>query len=168
MAQLKLIAIVDMRKISPETDVLGSSAGFIKFYCLNYPTGQIFVEPELALPKDVLMSAVHGLHIHENRYHLGKNGKAAGGHFDPYYTRRHEGPSGRGHLGDLPPVHFDAKTRTAIKQLYLVPRLTASWLECMQGYPVILHEGGDNFSDHPHENGGGFGRMFGGFIKCVQ
>ena len=166
MKHAELIAFVDLRRISSVSDQLGPSAGSIRFYSIN--SSQIMIEPNITLPKNVPMSAIHGLHIHENKFNLGKDGNAAGGHFDPYYTRRHEGPLGHGHLGDLPPVHFDLKTRTSLQLLYLVPRLTPAWVECLDGYPVILHEGGDNYSDHPHLNGGGFGRMFGGFIQCVR
>ena len=51
----------------------------------------------------------HGMHIHENPSCApapkdGKNvaGLAAGGHFDPAHSGRHEGPGKPGHKGDLP------------------------------------------------------------------
>src|SRR6185436_6077480 len=51
----------------------------------------------------------HGFHIHENGscQPTMANGQpvpagAAGGHFDPQHTAKHEGPEGSGHQGDLP------------------------------------------------------------------
>ena len=51
----------------------------------------------------------HGFHIHANGscQPAIKEGKAvaagaAGGHYDPQKTGKHEGPDGAGHLGDLP------------------------------------------------------------------
>ena len=51
----------------------------------------------------------HGFHIHANGscQPAIKEGKAsaaeaAGGHFDPHNTGKHEGPEGAGHMGDLP------------------------------------------------------------------
>lgn len=51
----------------------------------------------------------HGFHIHAEGscQPAIKDGKAvaagaAGGHFDPQHTGKHEGPLGAGHLGDLP------------------------------------------------------------------
>ncbi len=63
------------------------------------------VRPELrALPP-----GKHGFHIHAEGscQPAMKEGKAvaagaAGGHYDPQHTGKHEGPLGTGHLGDLP------------------------------------------------------------------
>ncbi len=51
----------------------------------------------------------HGFHIHAEGscQPAMKEGKAvaagaAGGHYDPQHTGKHEGPLGAGHLGDLP------------------------------------------------------------------
>jgi Cu-Zn family superoxide dismutase len=64
----------------------------------------------------------HGFHIHANGscQPAMKEGKAvaagaAGGHYDPQHTGKHEGPEGAGHLGDLPVlvVNNDGRSRPA-------------------------------------------------------
>src|SRR5664280_143012 len=54
-----------------------------------------------------LSPGMHGFHVHQNAdcNHAMKDGKhvaalAAGGHYDPLKTGKHEGPFGKGHLGD--------------------------------------------------------------------
>jgi Cu-Zn family superoxide dismutase len=42
-------------------------------------------------------------------------GLAAGTHYDPERTGRHEGPTGQGHLGDLPLLSVDAPERRSAK-----------------------------------------------------
>ena len=63
-----------------------------------------------------LTSGMHGFHVHQNgdcgaKMSEGKSvpGLAAGGHYDPRNTGRHEGPYGNGHLGDLPALFVDAE-----------------------------------------------------------
>ena len=81
-------------------------------------------------------------------------GLAAGGHYDPMHTGRHEGPYGDGHLGDLPPLYADADGVSNIP--VLAPRLEVSdvWERS-----IIIHAGGDNFSDFPRPLGGGGARV---------
>ncbi|MEX0758300.1 MAG: superoxide dismutase family protein, partial [Tistlia sp.] len=59
-----------------------------------------------------LPPGAHGFHIHETGSceSSEKDGEivpagAAGGHWDPEGTGRHYGPSGEGHLGDLPVLY---------------------------------------------------------------
>jgi Cu-Zn family superoxide dismutase len=56
-----------------------------------------------------LAPGLHRFHVHDKPdcSHAMKDGKAipalaAGGHYDPANTGKHEGPYGNGHLGDLP------------------------------------------------------------------
>lgn len=46
---------------------------------------------------------------------------AAGGHYDPSDSKRHDTPWGDGHLGDLPPLFVDAEGNA--NQPVFAPRL---------------------------------------------
>ncbi|HYM48554.1 MAG TPA: superoxide dismutase [Cu-Zn] SodC [Burkholderiaceae bacterium] len=109
----------------------------------------------------------HGMHVHENGSCDAKEkdgkmvaGLTAGGHFDPDTAGKHEGPQGKGHKGDLPPlkVAADGSAKTKL----VAPRLKAADLV---GRAIIIHEGGDNFSDQPKPLGGGGARVACGVIK---
>lgn len=109
----------------------------------------------------------HGFHLHENGDCAAKerDGKpvaalAAGGHYDPDKSGRHEGPEGKGHLGDLPPLQVGADG-TASGQI-AAPRLK---LADVQGRALVIHAGGDNFADQPAPLGGGGARIACGVAK---
>jgi Cu-Zn family superoxide dismutase len=126
------------------------------------PYGTIF-SPDLK----GLASGLHGFHVHENPSCAAaeKDGKsipglAAGGHFDPAGTGRHEGPYGEGHLGDLPPLYADQDGHSTLP--VLAPRIKVSDLK---GRSLIIHAGGDNYSDSPQKLGGGGARVACGVIK---
>ncbi len=116
-----------------------------------------------------LEPGVHGFHVHENAScdAAEKDGKtvpaqAAGGHLDPKKTGKHEGPySEQGHLGDLPGLVVAADGTSTYP--VLAPRIKA--LSDVQQHALMIHEGGDNYSDHPKPLGGGGGRMVCGVIK---
>jgi Cu-Zn family superoxide dismutase len=104
-----------------------------------------------------LSQGQHGTHVHQNPNCAAadKDGKmvpglAAGGHFDPDNTGRHEGPTGQGHLGDLPVLYVDAAGRATRNSW--APRLKTTDLA---GRAIIIHAGGDNYSDNPKKLGGG-------------
>lgn len=110
----------------------------------------------------------HGFHIHANGscQPAIKEGKAvaagaAGGHYDPQQTGKHEGPEGRGHLGDLPVlvVNSDGKATRPV----VAPRLKT--LDEVRGKALMVHIGGDNMSDSPQPLGGGGERFACGVIK---
>jgi len=99
----------------------------------------------------------YGFHLHENgscqpamQNGVSVAGLAAGGHWDPDNTGRHLGPFGDGHRGDLSRmvVSADGRTSTAV----VAPRLK---LADLQGHALILHSGGDTYSDEPPLGGGG-------------
>lgn len=99
----------------------------------------------------------HGMHIHENAScePAESNGKmtagmAAGGHLDPAGTKTHAGPEGKGHKGDLPRIRVDAEG--AVKTQLHAPQLKTADLK---GHSVMIHAGGDNYSDNPPMGGGG-------------
>jgi Cu-Zn family superoxide dismutase len=75
-------------------------------------------------------------------------GIAAGEHYDPDGHKSHKGPKGQGHKGDLPLLKGNA---SGIEQTVAAPRLK---LADIKGRSLVIHEGGDNYSDNP-ENGGG-------------
>ena len=119
--------------------------------------------PEL---KD-LTPGIHGFHVHQMPYcgEAMKDGKhvaalAAGGHFDPFGTNKHGGPYGEGHLGDLPFLYVGADGK-AVSPV-LAPRLKVADLK---GRSLMIHAGGDNYSDSPEALGGGGARVACGVIK---
>ncbi|UHQ55064.1 MULTISPECIES: superoxide dismutase family protein [Microbulbifer] len=110
---------------------------------------------------------LHGFHVHQNPScePAEKDGKmvpalSAGGHFDPKQTNRHSFPWGTGHLGDLPAlfVGADGKATSPV----LAPRLKLSDLK---GRALMIHAGGDNYSDEPKALGGGGARVACGVIQ---
>jgi len=114
-----------------------------------------------------LAPGLHGFHLHQNpSCEPGeKNGvKAAaigaGGHFDPKGSNMHGTPWGKGHLGDLPPLYVDPDG--VASEAVLAPRLKMSDLP---GHALMLHAGGDNFSDNPAPLGGGGARVACGVIE---
>ncbi len=114
-----------------------------------------------------LTAGAHGFHIHE-KPDCGagiKDGKpvaglAAGGHYDPSSTKKHAGPAGRGHLGDLPVLVVSADGSAT--QPVTVGRLK---LGDVRNRSLMIHEGGDNYSDDPKPLGGGGGRVACGVIR---
>lgn len=114
-----------------------------------------------------LPPGIHGFHVHENPDCGSMTAKgessaatAAGGHYDPENTGRHEGPYGKGHLGDLPAIYADKEGNASLP--LLAPRLKVSDLA---GRALVIHAGGDNYSDVPEELGGGGARIACGVIE---
>lgn len=103
-----------------------------------------------------LIPGVHGFHIHQNPS-CADHAMAAGGHWDPKKTDKHLGPyNDQGHLGDLPALYVNADGTATIP--VLAPRLKS--IAQIKGHSLMIHEGGDNYSDEPAKAGGGGGRMF--------
>ena len=114
-----------------------------------------------------LPAGLHGFHVHENPScePKEKEGKmtaalAAGGHYDPAKTAKHDLPWGEGHLGDLPALYVDSEGKAT--NPVLAPRLK---LADLSGRALMIHAGGDNHSDHPAPLGGGGARMACGVIQ---
>ena len=113
-----------------------------------------------------LTQGQHATHVHQNP-NCGpaeKDGKivpglAAGGHFDPENTGRHEGSTGQGHLGDLPVLYVGATGRAT--RTMLAPRLKTADLT---GRSIVIHSAGDNYSDEPKKLGGGGSRVACGVV----
>jgi len=107
-----------------------------------------------------LPPGVHGFHVHTNPS-CKNHGMAAGGHLDPNHTGKHLGPyNPNGHLGDLP-VLIVNKNGTATLPI-LAPRLT---VKDIVGHSLMIHAGGDNYSDEPEKLGGGGERIACGVIQ---
>ena len=114
-----------------------------------------------------LPPGLHGLHLHENGScdAAQKEGKmaaaqAAGGHFDPDKSGKHNGPYAVGHHGDLPALYVDSDGKATLP--VLAPRLKMTDLK---GHAFVIHEHGDNYSDSPGPLGGGGGRIACGVAK---
>jgi Cu-Zn family superoxide dismutase len=115
-----------------------------------------------------LPPGLHGFHVHEKAScdpamdpEKGKvmPAQAAGGHLDPHKSGRHNGPTGDGHLGDLPALRVDANGKATSP--VLAPRLGMSDLT---GRSLMIHAGGDNYADKPEKLGGGGGRIACGIV----
>lgn len=108
-----------------------------------------------------LPPGAHGFHIHQKGKCTAlkvkgayQAGLAAGGHFDPHQTHKHLGPSGNGHLGDLPVLWADPQGRA--DHCFVLKALT---LAQIQGRSFIIHQFGDNYKDDPKPLGGGGPRI---------
>jgi len=141
-------AVVEIRAAEPSGP--GAVLGTVTITATPY--GTLFT-PNLS----GLTPGVHGFHVHEhpNCAPMDKDGKpvpslGAGGHYDPAKTGKHLGPYGDGHLGDLPPLVVDAQGKSTLP--VLAPRLK---ITDVKGRSLMVHAGGDNFSDQPEPLGGG-------------
>ena len=108
-----------------------------------------------------LTPGVHGFHLHQ-KPSCADQGMAAGAHYDPQKSNKHDGPyAAKGHLGDLPVliVNKDGTATTPV----LAPRLS---LQKLKGHALMIHVGGDNYADQPEKLGGGGARMACGVIAA--
>ena len=126
------------------------------------PYGLVFTPKLKGLPH-----GLHGFHLHEHgscepAEKEGKSvpGGAAGSHYDPKSSGHHGAPWGDGHLGDLPVLVVDSDGNA--KEPVLAPRLKKSDLK---GRALMIHSGGDNYSDDPKPLGGGGARIACGVIQ---
>ena len=122
------------------------------------PSGLV-IQPNLKQ----LAPGEHGFHVHTNPDCGAADnaaGMAAGGHYDPAKSEKHLGPKGEGHLGDLPALAV-APDGTATQSM------TAGRLKVadVKGRALMIHAGGDNYSDQPKPLGGGGARVACGVIK---
>ncbi len=112
----------------------------------------------------------HGFHLHENpscapaeKDGTMTAGQAAGAHYDPDATKAHKGPGGGGHKGDLPKLVVGEKG--SVKEKLSAPGLK---LEDVMGRSIMIHAGGDNYSDQPAPLGGGGARIACGVIPAAK
>lgn len=145
--------IVTMHWVTSGKD--GKSAGTVTLK--QTKRGVLFVPRLYGLPP-----GDHGFHVHQNPS-CANHGLAAGGHFDPHATEKHLGPHVHGgHLGDLPVLVVNKKGR-AIKPV-LAANFSLKQLLSDKGHSLMIHEGGDNYSDKPKKLGGGGARIVCGKI----
>lgn len=139
----------------------GSNLGTVTFADSKWG---LLITPDLS----DLPPGVHGFHIHakpacgpaENEGKMAA-GFAAGGHLDPAQSKKHLGPfDADGHLGDLPPLVVAADGKATLP--VLAPRLG---VKDVTGHSIMIHEGGDNYSDQPKPLGGGGARIACGVIQ---
>lgn len=131
----------------------GASVGSVQLTDTQYG---LLITPNL---HGLKACSIHGFHVHVNPS-CDDNGMAAGGHLDPNQTNKHLGPyNPNGHLGDLPALTIDSNGNATLP--VLAPRLKVS---DVVGHSLMVHEGGDNYSDTPPLGGGG-ARMYCGVIK---
>lgn len=139
----------------------GASVGTITVS--ETPQGVVFKTDLKGLPP-----GPHGFHVHEGTSCQPSTANnqpvpagAAGGHLDPGHTAKHLGPSGEGHLGDLPVLNV-AADGTA-KESLTAPRIKS--LDAIRGRALMIHAGGDNYSDEPAPLGGGGARIACGILE---
>ena len=97
-----------------------------------------------------LPPGIHGFHVHETPS-CAEKGMAAGAHFDPEHTNEHNGPyEHKSHLGDLPVLVVDQAGKATLPTL--APRFT---LADFKDHALMIHAGGDNYSNNPKLGGGG-------------
>ncbi|MBM3601396.1 MAG: superoxide dismutase family protein [Alphaproteobacteria bacterium] len=142
-------------------DGVGAMVGTLK---LRDTKHGLFIQPLVG----GLTPGAHGFHVHENN-NCGNTapdgakgaGLAAGGHYDPKGTKMHHGPHDKaGHLGDLPVLVADGNGNATVP--VLAPNLTVSQVK---GRAIVIHAGGDNYSDQPAALGGGGARVACGTTK---
>lgn len=148
---------IEMHRVS--TDGIGESIGTITVK--DHEDGVLF-EPEL----EGLETGLHGFHLHKKAScdPAEKDGKmtaaaSAGGHLNPE-GGDHNGPYKKGHLGDLPALYVDDSGQATVP--VLAPRLQYKQLE---GRSLMIHAGGDNYSEEPKPLGGGGARVACGVIE---
>lgn len=124
------------------TDESQKSLGTVTF--TDTPYGLLIV-PNLA----TLPAGLHGFHLHEHA-NCADKGMAAGEHYDPKKTNTHLGPYADGHMGDLPVLYVGTDGFANIPTL--APRLKT---DNLHGLALMVHAGGDNYSDTPPLGGGG-------------
>lgn len=97
-----------------------------------------------------LPPGVHGFHVHQGAF-CSNHGMGAGDHLDPLHTHSHQGPyEGDGHLGDLPVLIVNSQGKATLP--VLAPRLK---LYQIKDHALMIHAGGDNYSNDPKNGGGG-------------
>jgi Cu-Zn family superoxide dismutase len=157
------VAQADYEVTMNAVDIKGVGAPIGTVVVSAAPTGGVLFTPNLTN----LPPGEHGFHVHQfaNCGAKAKDGKMepganAGDHYDPQKSRKHAGPAGAGHLGDLPPLKVSAQGTAT--QPVTAERLA---LKELRNKSIVIHEGGDNMSDQPKPNGGGGTRIACGTIQ---
>lgn len=153
IAATALAANVSIPMYMTAASDVGKSVGAVTIIETKYG---LLITPEL----HGLTPGVHGFHVHQNS-DCSQNGMAAGGHFDPKNTAKHLGPyNDDGHLGDLPALYVNSDGTATVP--VLAPRIMK--IAEIKKHSLMVHEGGDTYSDSPASLGGGGARMECGVI----
>ena len=138
---------VSAAEVSAEVSVIagdhaGTPVGDVRFFDTRYG---LLIFPNL----HGLTPGPHGTHVHQFPDCGAKvaNGQmtpggAAGDHLDPQNTKRHGGPYGNGHLGDLPNLIVEANGTATIP--VLAPRLKVADIV---GHALMIHGEADRYGD---------------------
>jgi Cu-Zn family superoxide dismutase len=141
---------------------LGQKIGEVSF--MDTPSGLLIDVDLQHLPQ-----GEHGFHIHEkpdcgvmaDAQGTPKPALKAGGHYDPDKTGHHMGPNKpNGHKGDLPVLTVSPDG--TVKTSFTVKNLKVKEIK---NRSIMVHAGGDNYSDEPLPLGGGGARIACGIIK---
>ena len=141
-------AAPDMSSLTVDIHATGSGAKLGSVLVEDTADGARFT-PNLS----GLTAGEHGFHVHVNP-DCGMSGQNAGGHYDPGNTGSHEGPDGNGHLGDLPRLAVDGGGMATVPVVARRVRVSD-----VVGRSLMIHAGGDNYSDMPAALGGGGARV---------
>lgn len=124
-------------------DGVGQKVGEIRFEDDRFG---LLVKPDL----EGLTAGPHAAHVYEKAacgcaQTEGKStpAGAAGGHYYPEQTGRHEGPYGNGHLGDLPNLIVEEDGAASIP--VLAPRLKS---DDVSGRALMIHAAADRYAGH--------------------
>lgn len=156
MAYVRHKVIATMQLVTDKG--IGKKIGTVTFADSNRG---LVITPDLS----GLPAGSHGFHIHEKgscepalQNGLAGAALAAGGHYNPQEVPHHGSPL-TGHMGDLPVLLVNASGHAETS--VLAPRLKVIDI---RGLALIIHEGGDNYSDIPAPLGGGGNRIACGVI----
>lgn len=131
----------------------GRNIGTVNFKDTQYG---LLITPNLTR----LPAGLHGFHVHVEPS-CANRGMAAKGHLDPVKHDQHQGPyEANSHLGDLPVLYVNKRRQANVPTL--APRLT---VQQIKNHALMIHRGGDNYSDYPVALGGGGARLACGVIK---
>lgn len=138
---------------------IGNSIGEIK---LSDTAQGLQITPNLKR----LPPGQRAIHIHENpncesgiKEGIATAALGAGPHLDLAHTGKHLGPHGGGHSGDLPVLEVNNAGDATLA--VVAPNLT---LAQVHKRSIVIHEGGDNYSDSPKPLGGAGSRIACGVI----
>jgi superoxide dismutase, Cu-Zn family len=150
-------SVMAQQKLSVDVNRISSSGVGEKIGTIDISESKSGVSFKVAVKG--LPPGPRGFHVHEKgdcgpsmKDGQKQAGMAAGEHYDPEHKKSHKGPKGPGHKGDLPALE---SKQGAIDQTVTSSRLK---LADIRGRSLMIHEGGDNYSDQP-DNGGGKGRI---------
>ncbi|HMJ06658.1 MAG TPA: superoxide dismutase family protein [Chthoniobacterales bacterium] len=100
-----------------------------------------------------LKAGQHGFHIHEFGDCSSKDGKSAGGHYNPMH-HEHAGPDASDrHMGDLGNIEADASGKAHLEHTDKMLKLAGD--NSIIGYAVIVHEKADDMKTQPTGDAGG-------------